>query len=226
MSWAEVHKMSSDMADRQYNNIEIITSSKTWTAPHAGYYKVIAVGAGGSCDTYRQISGRTTYSYVATGGSGGVAIKTIKANTTDQYIVTITNTTTMFDMDVQVTAGGNGLADSASLTPGAGGTATGGDYNYPGLSGKTAHGDNYSSGATRQGFAEGASVGCFIPELCTKEKKYGITSDDIKTISAFASSGYGILGYGAGSGGYNDYDLTITTPKQASCVIIIPLEKM
>ena len=236
MSWGEVYKINEHAREREFNNSYIFegTSTQNWNVPFNGYYKIIVVGAGGVGETSARTTGggsQTQYYYeCAGGGSGGVAIKTALLNTSEAFRyspstsqIRFLSTAALTPIDMIATNGGNGTATSSTVTGGAGGTATGGDFNYTGL-----------KGATGESVA-GASVGCFIPELMQKTDNLAYWWNDGVTkeyaVGLKATSGYGILGHGAGDG------ITTTLPnrqgryfsqteKQTGCVIVIPLEKV
>ncbi len=211
MSWAETIKINSNMGvpiNEQIRNnrflpIKIIDSTGTYTPEKSGYYKVICIGKGG--DSYvKKRSGSNNYYDVSLGGAGGVAIKTYHLNNTQSYTINITTDVT-FNSELSATRGTSG----SSISSGAAGTATGGDYNYTGLTGEgyTTPGDNF----------DGASVGCYIAEL---SKNFMFSSGGVTV-----SSGTGILNYGY-SGGIivtADNDMIVQSSGGCAC-IIIPLE--
>lgn len=202
MSWAEVAKLQDSQRDRLFNDMYIIESSQTWTAPHNGYYKIICVGAGG---TASHSSGSS--SYYATGGGGGVAVKTkrIAKNAT----LTITIDTSNVTCDGMIA--NNGGAGS-STGGGAGGTATGGDYNYTGLSGIGNTGN-------------GGSVGCFLTGLMTRDSYINSGTSGNYTQTGNSYNGWGICGHGGGAGIVEAYTVKECEADKA-CVIIIPLESI
>ena len=239
MSWGEVSKINEHARGREFNNSYIFegTSTKTWNVPFTGYYKIIVVGAGGTGAIVNKSTGggsqHQSYAEFAGGGAGGVAIKTILLNssTTFQYIPTTSQiefktSSTVSPVDMIATNGGNGTATSSTLTGGAGGTATGGDFNYTGCTGTLFDGE-FSGSVT------GAPLGCFISQLSKRVEKIGFDYDSDGVHYALkATSGYSILGHGAGdgfatksSGGV--YALfSVQNEKQTGCVIVMPLEKV
>ena len=137
MSWSEVFKINKNMKralDEQMRDaialpMRIITTSTTYTPEKTGIYKVICVGAGGKSGgaTGSSMSGV----YGDSGGGGGVAIKTLKLLSSESYNITV-GSSASFSNILTATSGGNGAKNS----PGSGGTATGGDYNFSGGNGK------------------------------------------------------------------------------------------
>ena len=181
----------------------VFESSKTFTPDKSGWYKVIVVGAGGNHDLYMP---QNTY-YVRTGGSGGVCISTLKLLSTEKYEITISGNSASFE-NMTANRGGNASQNSA----GSGGTASGGEFNYPGLAG-----DYVNSQVTRNG----KDVGVFIPSLMERNTAM-VASGEYGGIVAY--SGYGILGHGASSGVAFSGSYNAVTEAQSGCVIIIPLE--
>ena len=214
MSWAEVKKINDNVKrplnkqirDSLYKGIQIITKSTTWKASRDGYYKIIVVGSGGATGTTN--SGLSpTYHHIATGGGGGVAIKTLYTTTENSHTITI-SADASFD---SITAYCGGSGNAYSSVPGAGGTASGGDENYTGLSGKY---QRETSNYWDSHFLHGGDVGVMIPEFITSGVLYhAYLNGSIATITT------NLMGYGlAGSyGGVESY-------AKGACVIIIPLE--
>jgi len=197
-----------------YAGSYLFVSSKSFIPDKTGWYKVIVVGAGGKSDSHNPSNGRN---YLATGGSGGVSISTIHLKSSEIYPIEVTSTQSSFNNTLIATAGTAGIAyPSSSRDSGDGGTASGGDFNYPGLAGDISSFEYYSL----EGLA-GADVGVYIPELMRRETiavSYTDSNDQINTGQLY--SGYGILGYGASNGeGYKS-----VTQLKGGCVLIIPLE--
>lgn len=225
MSWAEVFKINSNIKKPLNEQIRgtvclpmrLITSSTTYKPEKTGWYKVICVGAGGSCGSYSGVSNASGQK-IATGGGGGVAIKTIKLSSAQSYSVTV-STTASFGSILSATAGGSGSASSSSMSYGTGGTASGGDYNFTGCSGTG------GSGSSKTGvcFAAGGT-GVAITELSRTVKSGVIKGDEYVEVTY----GESILGYGSGAPGFvyttgtSYYCYTATA--QSAVVIIIPLE--
>ena len=162
--------LNQQIREMQYIGSYVFTSSTTFTPDKSGYYKVIVIGAGGANDKVGH-SGDTTY---ASGGAGGVAIKNMHLLSTQEYTIDIKYRNSTFNGNLVATAGGNGDAfPPSSATGGAGGTASGGDFNYDGLRG-TVRVNNPP---------KGGSVGVFIPGLM---------------LPYSTETGLGILGYGIG----------------------------
>lgn len=212
MSWAETIKINSNMGvpineqlrNNRFMPVRIITEAGTYTPEKSGYYKVICVGAGGS-GYARKRSGSNAYYDTSCGGAGGVAIKTYHLLSTESYTVSI-DTSVTFNNELTATRGGSGNSNSN----GAGGTASGGDYNF--------------SGGTSGGYCEandgtkGASVGCFISELSEKIPFFG-------TNNTVINSGMGILGHGQSGAICVDTSGNILYQAAGSgACIIIPLE--
>ena len=163
--------LNQQIREMQYIGSYVFTSSTTFTPDKSGYYKVIVVGAGGAHD-YTGSSGSAYY--YASGGAGGVAIKNMHLLSTQEYTIDIERDNSTFNGNLVATAGGDGKAFStSSATGGAGGTASGGDFNYDGLWGTVSVNNP----------PRGGSVGVFIPGLM---------------LPYLTETGLGILGYGIG----------------------------
>jgi hypothetical protein len=141
------------------------------------------------------------------GGGGGVAIKTLKLTKNTAYNVTV-STTASFSNILSAT-GGAANTDTGS-TASAGGTASGGDYNFTGEAGEIF--------STKDRHARGGSVGVYITELSR--------SHVLKTSSTIMTfSGDCLLNYGGG--GISVYDINNTSYTSTgfpAAIIIIPLE--
>ena len=161
--------LNQQIREMQYIGSYVFTSSTTFTPDKSGYYKVIVVGAGGANDAASD--------YFASGGAGGVAIKNMHLLSTQEYTIDIQNGNSTFNKDVAATAGGDGHSGFYGVG-GAGGTASGGDFNYDGLWG-TVRVNNPPNGG---------SVGVFIPGLM---------------LPYSTETGLGILGYGNGGASRN-----------------------
>ena len=162
--------LNQQIREMQYIGSYVFTSSTTFTPDKSGYYKVIVVGAGGAYD-YTGTTGNVCY---ASGGAGGVAIKNMHLLSTQEYTIDIERNNSTFNGNLVATAGGKGDSfPTSSATGGAGGTASGGDFNYDGLWG-TVRVNNPP---------KGGSVGVFIPGLM---------------LPYSTETGLGILGYGIG----------------------------
>lgn len=172
----------------------VIENSQSFKPQKTGWYKVIVVGAGGASDSVSEAT--------ASGGAGGVAIKTLKLNLGETYEIEVTKFRSRFNSIVAF-SGGDGKAKSSGGAGGTGGTASGGDYNYTGNDGVS---NAYS-------YSSAASVGVYIPELM-KKNSYMTSS------GYFIDSGYGVLGYGASGKRYKEAEMQ----SQPGAVIIIPLE--
>jgi hypothetical protein len=182
-----------------YAGSYLFESSTTFIPDNSGWYKVIVVGAGGDGD--RKTSGTTYYS--ASGGSGGVAIKTIHLDKSKNYTVSVTPSQSSFE-NIIAQSGTSGIADD---TAGIGGVATGGDFNYKGIDGVENYGSNSSP----------ANVGVHIPGL-TQKTRYIHTYSDGKYGETY--SGYGIIEHGGSGGATKQF----SDSGQPGCVLIIPLE--
>lgn len=198
MSWSEVAKLQEGQRDRLFNDMYILETSQTWTAPHNGYYKIICVGAGGSA--YYS----TASSYDA-GGGGGVAVKTKRMKTGATLTVSITGGTATCDEMIANSGSWNGV-----------GTATGGEYNYTGLAGR------FISSSIKSG----GSVGCMLSGLMYKDKDIESRQVAYGYAAEIIPKGFGIMGHGGG-GGYRYSDGTHQMMNgEPACVIIIPLESI
>ena len=199
MSWGEIYKINEHARGREFNNSYIFegTSTRNWTVPFTGYYKIIVVGAGGTGASKGIFSGSSMVDKeTAGGGAGGVAIKTMRLGAGDDYIISISSGDVWFDDVMTANGGSNGTSSG-----GTGGTATGGDFNYTGGNGSS---------------SSGGSVSCYIAGLMDKTEYY--TQESNTSSATDISNGYGILGHGAG--GLTSGNIKI--PPQKGCVIIIP----
>lgn len=211
MSWGEVYKINSNMnraineqlRDMMFRPLRIITTTGTYTPEKTGLYQVICVGSGGDGNVWD--SGNH---YSAGGGGGGVAIKTIRLESTTSYNVTV-STTASFGNILSATSGAGGSTPT-------GGTASGGDYNFTGETGAKGSLKNDVYTVSR-----GGSVGVVISGL-SRQISYTTTS------GTFHIYGEGILQYGGGgaaTGSYNSgEDKWVEDAGQPAAVIIIPLE--
>lgn len=172
---------------------ETSNTTISFTPDKSGYYKIIAIGAGGVGDGTRLADNDYR---VCTGGSGGVAIKTMKLLSSQSYTISFTYgaANVSFNNILSATRGTDG--DARNRDPGSGGTASGGDFNYNGISGQYI-GESAS--------LTGPGVGVFIPGLSQRE----------------SGSGNSIFGYGNG-GSYSYSDGSGYTGPAA--VLILPLE--
>ena len=198
--------LNEQVRDLKYFGSYLFVNDTSFSPDKSGWYKIICVGKGGATQI-----GSEGGNY---GGSGGVAISTLNLISTESYKITISthqHNASSFDEKIFAYGGGDGSYSGN----GVGGVASGGQFNYNGLSGSSA-----TSSA-------GADVGVFIPELM--KNKELITSSTLtgQTYSSThsISSGFGILGYGGGQGGrkLSQYN-SILSPISTGCVLIIPLE--
>ena len=218
MSWGEVFKVNNKIKkpinkllyEKKYFPIRIITSTGKYTPEKTGLYRVICVGAGGG-GFYKTSSSNFKLSG---GGSGGVAIKDIVLNKSTTYDVTV-STTASFGTELTATAGltEEGTYSTSTQLPD-GGTAVGGDYNFPGERG--------ARGTVYQDYLlmKGGSVGVVIGELLSHRYE--------TTRGGPLQYGNSLLGYGGGGSAivydngssYSNY-ISYGLP---AAVIIIPLE--
>lgn len=122
--------------------IQKITFSQTFTFPEPGWFKIAAVGGGGAGgDGTIQTTGKPIYKGGAGGGSGGISISKIDKISGDQITINITSqSVTIPELGMSASGGENGTS-----SPGAGGSASGGNlYNQIGVSGTS--GESVSSG--------------------------------------------------------------------------------
>lgn len=209
MNWVDITKTLELVRNNLYNNIYIFEETATFTAPKTGYYKIICVGAGSNATA----SINTTYgtSSARGGNGGGVAIKTKRVSKNGTLSITIST---------QGVASCDGMTANGWSTTSTAGQATGGDYNYTGLVGDILQ----SGGANVKLSRNGGSVGCFIPELMTRQY--------VNLFAVSAHSGYGICGHGGGGGccidtvTQGDNTGLILTEAQPAAVIIIPLPSL
>jgi hypothetical protein len=127
--------------------IQVFTSTGTFTAPKTGKYKITVTGGGGSGGSYD-----ITNSQSATGGgAGGTAIKYVTLNKGDSITVTCgvggtaaganasgnTGNTSSFGSYCSATGGSGGYVVSGVGvgTGGTGGTGSNGDINITGING-------------------------------------------------------------------------------------------
>lgn len=235
MSWAEVGKINNNfnkplneqIRDNQFQGAYVFSEPttgyrepvlKTFKPDKSGYYKVIVVGAGGN---HKSGISSGTY-YISTGGSGGVAIKTIHLSSSDEYSMEFTyDGNATFNGTVAATHGGDASGSTASMSPGDGGTAGGGDFNYPGVKGI----NNSGSRDNDQVLAKGASVGVNIVGLMKSFNALQTNIYQDNLYFAVAESGEGILGYGCSAGWTSDrYHAVAITQTGSAAIIIIPLE--
>ena len=222
MSWAEVFKINSNMKkplneqlrDIKHQPIRIITATGAFTPEKNGLYKVICVGAGGNGSH----DDDSNYVSVASGGGGGVAISILRLDKTHSYNVTV-GTTASFTHEsgsLTATAGGNGDADESE--PGIGGSASGGDFNYPGLNGSYI----FSTSSNKLVTATPGSVGVFISDLSRRGDVEWVILNSVARKMTYGDS---IITYGGAGNGFGEY-----MAKGASmhglpaAVIIIPVE--
>lgn len=216
MSWAEVFKINKNMKkalneqlrDMKFQPIRIITATGTFKPEKTGLYKVICVGAGGE--------GQASYNAgVASGGAGGVAIKTLRLVSTTSYNVTVSSTASFaYGTDALTATSGD---DAFSAEGGDGGTASGGDFNYPG-----GNGDD-SSGS--RNIPHPGSVGVFISDLSVSKSTTRTVLGEVFDIPY----GDSILGYGGGGSsvmidnGSSNRGTAILLGQPAA-VVIVPIE--
>lgn len=213
MSWAETMKINNNlkktlneqMREARFLPLRIITATGTFTPEKTGIYKVICVGAGGDGEA-------TTNSGVASGGGGGVAIKTLRLFSTTTYNVTVSSSTASFAYDstaLTATSGDNGDTSDGG---GDGGTASGGDVNYAGVAGKRV--------TTASNVPLAGSVGVFISELTIRKHIFAPVSTSVFELPY----GDSILGYGGGGTGVRFDGKARAIDGLPAAVIIIPLE--
>lgn len=133
-----------------YNQLALITSSQTWTAPEDGYFQIEVFGAsgkGGAGKSYCKVVQYEPIDYAASGGGGGGGgyacsrIKMKKGDTIELVVGAVgTDSSAIIDSAVEtydimtVTSGANGGNVSGSFTSykvgtgGTGGVASGGNY--------------------------------------------------------------------------------------------------
>ena len=214
MSWSEVFKINSNMKkplneqirESRFLPIRIITTTGTYTPEKTGLYKVVCVGAGGNAYTESGVY------YFTPGGGGGVAVKTLRLVSTTSYNVTVNGTASFAYESTALTATSGGNGSSGKL--GTGGTASGGDANFPGTTGAKSTSDSVPNTA--------GGVGVHISELPTRDMFSTYAKGDINTLVKYGDN---ILGYGGG--GASIYYSSSVFYKQTglpAAVIIIPLE--
>lgn len=186
-----------------YAGSYLFESSTTFIPDKSGWYKIIVVGAGGAGDVHY---GTNNNRYSASGGSGGVAIKTMHLLKEQSYQVEVSNSQSSFDGTIVATVGTDGYATASTQTPGERGIASGGDFNYNGQDGE----EGYNA------ISKPRNVSVYIPGLM--EKTRYIITDEGEYAELF--TGVGILEHGASGGGR----ALGSTSGQPGCVLIIPLE--
>ena len=218
MSWGEVFKVNNKIKkpinkllfEKKYFPARLITTTGTYTPEKNGLYRVICVGAGG--ESFYKTSSSNFLLYG--GGGGGVAIKDMVLNTSVSYTVTV-STTASFNGELTATTGlaAQGSYTNVTQTPD-GGTAAGGDFNFPGESGQKASGYRVNL------LAEGGSVGVVVGELLSHRFE--------GTKGGSLPYGDSLLGYGGGASAivYKNGDSysNDTVTGLPAAVIIIPLE--
>lgn len=108
------------------NFVETITSSRTYTVPKTGKYRIIAVGAGGSGGSVFQNG--CNIKYATGGGSGGVCIHEVDLALNSTLSVTIGAGVKNSSYNVDGANGGNTIVTNGAFTLTAGG-GNGGKYN-------------------------------------------------------------------------------------------------
>lgn len=211
MNWVDIFKTLEIVRDNSFSNIYMFEETTTFTAPKTGYYKIICVGAGGTA--YGVLGNSNTMVY--SGGAGGVAMKTKRINKNSTIAVTISASGAASCDGMTANAGHRGYPNET--TSGAGGTATGGEYNYTG-----------NSGTKTTLHANGGSIGCIIPGIMYRDSIYLLSGDNE---GKNAYSGWGILGHGGGAGvcgnAYSSsYPDIVIGAQQPAAVIIIPLPSL
>ncbi|KQQ85078.1 hypothetical protein [Aureimonas sp. Leaf324] len=168
------------------------STDDTFIAPYSGEYLVGAWGGGGNG------SNNQSGSAAASGGSGGLAVRrvfllagqTITAKPGGSLSVTFPDASTM-----TATSG----TSASGATPGAGGTASGGEINLPGVAGsapgaegKVGTGDvPVPGGKAADGYAGGASAPTSWPFVGGRGGKGEVLSERVEVTAAGAIPGGG-----------------------------------
>lgn len=232
MSWGEVFKINSNMKkpineqlrDMKYQAVRIITTTTTYKPEKTGMYKIICVGKGGD-GGYESVSNASFYGL--SGGGGGVAIKTMRLSSSTNYSVTVGTTASFAAGSTTITAiAGSPSTSVSSGTVGAGGTASGGDYNFSGTTGRRI--------AAEFNAPVGGSVGVWIDGLSNTPAPHVGTLIEASGASPLVycigyAYGDSILNYGGGGTGAGFYTSSTyrggySTAGKPAAVIIIPLE--
>jgi hypothetical protein len=184
----------------------VITENVTFKPEKTGTYKVICVGAGSN--------GRYIGSTLCGGSGGGVAIKTIRLVSTTTYNVTVNDGNASFSNILSATTGTIATQTGGVINHSAGGTASGGDYNFTGLKGsENSGGKNKNS--------RGGSVGVTIADL---SRWYSYTAPN----GMNHVDGDCLLKYGGGGGVSWGSDTSTAGVFESNgygaAVIIVPLE--
>lgn len=229
MSWAEVFKINKNMKkalneqlqDMKFQPVRIITATSTYKPEKTGLYKIICVGAGGN--GYYTAVGSGSAHGSASGGGGGVAIKTMTLLSSTNYSVTI-GTTASFAYSggaISATAGGTPTAvgsHHSGVYQAAGGTASGGDYNFTGEKG------SYTGGGVEYTTPKPGSVGVAISDLSKVAFRDAITLNERVISLPYGDS---IWGYGGGASAIVSWSDGIDGRiglGQPAAVIIVPIE--
>lgn len=230
MSWAEVFKINNNMKkplneqmrDVKFQPIRIVTSTGTFKPEKTGLYKVICVGAGGDGNNYRSSDSAHA---LASGGGGGVAIKTLRLLSTTSYNVTVGTTASFTHESGSLTATAGSTGTPRDVIGGTGGTASGGDFNYTGTNGSSFYANTSSN---RRLCPSPGSVGVFISDLSRSvESTWVIINPEYGTCQI--RYGDSILGYGGAGSAVSDLNTdpkmeTVIVDGLPAAVIIVPLE--
>ena len=150
-----------------YNQLALITSSQTWTAPENGWFQIEDFGASGSGGNgYYRYSVYLQSNSGGGGGGGGYAASRIKMSKGDTAEINIGDvgavTSVLINSSLEtyfplyVTSGANGgsyvVGSSGSNSGGAGGVASGGNY-------ANNNGGNGGNGISQQGSVASGGAG-------------------------------------------------------------------
>jgi hypothetical protein len=157
-SWVRANGESLFMT-RQFRTVAHLASSGSWVAPARGIARITLRGADGSGAVALALDDAVSSAVASGGAAGGLCIKTIRVEAGDTFLATLGSggalvstttagsringnaggTSTVTGPNTSMTAnggaGGNGgyvASGTVSAAGAAGGTASGGDANYPG----------------------------------------------------------------------------------------------
>lgn len=218
----KVQGINNHLNDLKYQSIRIITATGTFKPEKTGKYKVICVGAGGAGNSYRS---NDSAHALASGGGGGVSIKTLRLLSTTSYNVTVSTTASFTHESGSLTATAGSTGTPSNTTGGTGGTASGGDFNYIGTNGTSFYANTSSN---KRICPSPGSVGVFISDLSRSvESTWLIINAEYGTCQI--RYGNSILGYGGAGSAVADINdsskmESVTVSGLPAAVIIVPIE--
>ena len=176
---------------------KVYTENGTFTAPITGKYRFTAIGQGGVGSGDGELSPTQGYRQSAGGASGGVAQITLSLQRGASYSVTVDAAQTSLGSLITATAGAQGNWGSS----GVGGTATGGDVNFPGMSGNVndpkgqAHGGAHDNAVDTIPFlatqADNQNSATYPSSSSNPHEGLSISSNYVKLITPYGCGGGG-----------------------------------